>query len=317
MSGYPAELTRFLSGANIPGTDVWLDPPRRVPFAIWCNPATVGIRNQPKLLCTDLAARLLGTARPLRNRAPLVTPYGRVVQVGPLHITLHPAGYCLGDAQTRIRHEKQTYWYTGPRSTRSALLDVADDPEPCHHIVLATDTMAPSLTYTDPQLTLDVLCNRISEIAANQMTPIVVCTALGDAQEIAHGLFRRSLVYAAHKAIRRYNKIYRQHGLEVPDVAVPATPKPRFTPVLWPDFDLERLTTQPLANPAILVVGPRPLKLPVAWGHVEHVEYCRGPTLNELEEVLTQTRPESIRICGPLQELVARALQQRVRKMPC
>lgn len=311
MGRVVSDWGEFFQGTNIPRTDVWLDPPHRVPFAVWCNPNIRGFRNQPKVVCTELAARLMGINRPSQRRAALVAPYGHAIRPGTLTITLHPAGFCLGDAQAVVLHEKRSYWYTGPRSTRSALLDPPDDPEHCQHIILATDTMSHLLTYDNPQHTLDTLSARIWDLIGMGITPIVLCAGLGDAQELAFGLHKRGLRHAATSGIRRYNEVYRQHGIALPDTMKANATTSRPVPILTTSTEIHQLDIRRFQQPQILSVGPNPPAQPQDWTIVDHVYFCRGPTLAELEGILTWSQPESIRVSGPFQNPVAAALQQR------
>src|SRR5688572_26097466 len=61
--------------------------------------------------------------------------YGERMSMGPVQISMHPAGHILGSAQVRIEHRGQVCVVSGDYKTSTDLTAAPFEPVRCHHFI--------------------------------------------------------------------------------------------------------------------------------------------------------------------------------------
>jgi putative mRNA 3-end processing factor len=144
-------------------------------------------------------------------------PYGEVVRINGVEVSLHPAGHILGSAQVRVAHRGEVWCLSGDYKTGG------DDPtcaafEPvrCHSFVSEATFALPIYRWA-PQA--DVFAQINAWWRANQAAgraSLLLGYALGKAQRLLAGLDASIGPILCHGAVERLNRDYRAAGIPLP-----------------------------------------------------------------------------------------------------
>jgi len=144
-------------------------------------------------------------------------PYGEVIAINGVDVSLHPAGHILGSAQVRVARGGEVWAISGDYKT------AGDDPtcapfEPvrCHTFV-SEATFALPIYRWEPQATVFAEINawwRANQAAGR--ASMLLGYALGKAQRLLAGLDPSIGPIFCHGAVERLNRDYRAAGVPLP-----------------------------------------------------------------------------------------------------
>jgi putative mRNA 3-end processing factor len=146
-----------------------------------------------------------------------LAPYGEVVSVGGVEVSLHPAGHILGSAQVRVAHRGEVVVVSGDYKTEPDPTCDAFEPVRCHTFVTES-------TFGLPIYRWPAQAEVLGEINAwwrqNQQAgkaSILYGYALGKAQRLLAGLDPSIGPIFLHGALTQLTEDYRASGIALPE----------------------------------------------------------------------------------------------------
>lgn len=209
-------LTFTPEGIYCPAGDFHIDPWRPVPRALITHGHADHSRwGMGAYLATSSAAPVI------RHRLGDITmdtiDYGAPLTIGEARVSFHPAGHVPGSAQIRVEHKGEVWVASGDYKTVDDGLSEPFEPVRCHTFITECTFGLPVFRWT-PQ---DVLATQINDWwarnAANGVTSLLGCYALGKAQRLLRLLDRTTGPILTHGAIEATNAILRAQGIGLPD----------------------------------------------------------------------------------------------------
>lgn len=209
-------LTFTPEGIYCPAGDFHIDPWRPVPRALITHGHADHSRwGMGAYLATSSAAPVI------RHRLGDITmdtiDYGAPLTIGEARVSFHPAGHVPGSAQIRVEHKGEVWVASGDYKTVDDELSEPFEPVRCHTFITECTFGLPVFRWT-PQ---DVLATQINDWwarnAANGVTSLLGCYALGKAQRLLRLLDRTTGPILTHGAIEATNAILRAQGIGLPD----------------------------------------------------------------------------------------------------
>lgn len=209
-------LTFTPEGIYCPAGDFHIDPWRPVPRALITHGHADHSRwGMGRYLATASAAPVI------RHRLGDITmdtiAYGETRSIGDARVSFHPAGHVPGSAQIRVEHKGEVWVASGDYKTVNDGLSEPFEPVRCHTFITECTFGLPVFRWT-PQ---DVLATQINDWwahnAANGVTSLLGCYALGKAQRLLRLLDPATGPILTHGAIEATNQILRAQGIALPD----------------------------------------------------------------------------------------------------
>ena len=216
-------LTR--RGLYCPPGDFYIDPAKAVQTAVVTHAHGDHLREGSARML--MAAPGLGIARKrlkdARNLAAM--EYGAPFTLGPVTVSLHPAGHILGSAQVRLEHEGQVWVVSGDYKRQPDPTCAPFEPLECDVFISETTFGQPQFVWPD---TAAVVGNIVRWWHINRergKNSVLFCYALGKAQRVlAEMLGHTREPVHVHGEIATLVEVYRAAGIDmVPTVPVTAT----------------------------------------------------------------------------------------------
>lgn len=203
-------------GIYCPIGKFYIDPWLPVDYAIithaHADHARIGMKHY---LCHTYTAPILK----LRLGADIhveTLPYGEVIRINGVEVSLHPAGHIIGSAQVRIAYKGQVLVISGDYKLQDDGLSEVFEPVRCHEFISESTFALPiynwlSVAQLNQQLAEWVISNKQQGVKS-----ILVGYALGKAQRIMNALKDVGTMHV-HYAIDKINKAFIQNGVKLPD----------------------------------------------------------------------------------------------------
>jgi putative mRNA 3-end processing factor len=213
----PQLLTLTEQGFYCPAGGFYIDPWQPVERAVITHAHSDHARwGSRAYLCSREGEGVLRT-RMGSDAAIQSVPYGEIVQINGVEVSLHPAGHILGSAQVRVAHRGEVWCVSGDYKTGG------DDPtctpfEPvrCNAFV-SEATFALPIYRWEPQAAVFAQINawwRANQAAGR--SSLLLGYALGKAQRLLAGLDASIGPILCHGAVERLNRDYRADGVPLP-----------------------------------------------------------------------------------------------------
>ncbi|HTV80422.1 MAG TPA: ligase-associated DNA damage response exonuclease [Steroidobacteraceae bacterium] len=221
----PPLITVSKRGLYCPPGDFYIDPAKPVQTAIVTHAHGDHLREGSARMF--LASAGVGIARKRLNDARNVVPldYGAAVTLGPVQVSLHPAGHILGSAQVRLEHDGEVWVVSGDYKRQADPTCAPFEPLPCDVFVSETTFGQPHFVWPH---TSDVVRNIVRWWHINRergRNSVLFCYALGKAQRVLAEMRAHTdeAVYV-HGEIGTLVEVYRSAGVAmVPTLPVTAT----------------------------------------------------------------------------------------------
>jgi putative mRNA 3-end processing factor len=165
--------------------DLFIDPIRPVPRAAITHAHSDHARpGHGRVLATPETVALMQTRMgpTLGGATPQALPYGETLSLGPVRLTLHPAGHVLGSAQILLE-------YQGSRAVISGDYKRAPDPTCAPFTPIACDVFVTEATFGLPVFTHPPAATEIARLLDSvklfpDRTHVVGAYSLGKAQRV-------------------------------------------------------------------------------------------------------------------------------------
>ncbi len=225
MADRPPLVTATKRGLYCPPGDFYIDPTKAVQTAVVTHAHGDHLREGSARIL--MAAPGLGIARKRLNDARNVAAmeYGTTFCLGPVSVSLHPAGHILGSAQVRLEHDGQVWVVSGDYKRQP-------DPTCAPFQQLECDVFVSETTFGQPHFvwpeTEAVVGNIVRWWHINRergRNSVLFCYALGKAQRVLAEMLRHTQeTVHVHGEISTLVEVYRAAGIDmVPTAPVTAT----------------------------------------------------------------------------------------------
>jgi len=218
-------ITATKRGLYCPPGDFYIDPAKAVQTAVVTHAHGDHLREGSARLF--LAAAGIGIARKRLKDARNVVPveYGTSFSLGPVSLSLHPAGHILGSAQVRLEHDGQVWVVSGDYKRQLDPTCAPFEPLECDVFVSETTFGQPHFVWPE---TAGVVGNIVRWWQINRErghNSVLFCYALGKAQRVLAEMLRHTHEPVhVHGEIATLVEVYRNAGIAmVPTVAVTQT----------------------------------------------------------------------------------------------
>lgn len=307
----------YQDGVHLRGTVLWLDALEARRFCFVSSGHVRQLAHHGRVLATPPTVRFLRARLGIGDA--LIAPFNRPFGLGPLRLELMPAGSMLGAAQLLVELDHERIVYTGWLGPVEGI-DTAIRPQirRCDRLILNTHERILE-TASERDAGRRALLTCIEEVHARGELPVVLCEALGLAQEVVSWCRRKRLRVRAHRTIAAFTHEYRRFGREVGH-----SPELRR----WPGEAHGPVEADVVLYPMLLGHSPILARLPrhrliVAWSGLPddrlYPEACHVPNVNchaSLEDLVVYAR------CARAREIVvvgawARELASALRATGC
>ncbi len=206
---------------RVADSSLHLDATRRVECGFVSHAHGDHIARHDRTIATAATIALLrhrlGTPR--RGRGELLpathrTPFG----LGELTLELFPAGHVLGSAQLRVTRDGISLGYTGDLCTEPTCAAEAAEVMPCDVLVVESTFGLPRYVFPPKAEILAAVRRFVDDALSDGATPVLLGYALGKAQEILKHLADLGYPCRAHPVVHAVNRVYEEHGVELPGV---------------------------------------------------------------------------------------------------
>lgn len=209
-------------GIFCPLGNFWIDPWRKVPFAIithaHADHARPGMgRYLSHFISLPVMRKRLG-----ENISIQGIQYGEIMRIGRVNVSLHPAGHIPGSAQVCVEYKGEKWVVSGDYKLEDDGISTPFEPVKCQTFITESTFGLPVYNWPSQKLVFD-------EIEAwwrstRELGKIAVLTgySLGKAQRILHHLQTDGFPVYCHGAISTMNEALQDAGFSLPDI-------PRYT----------------------------------------------------------------------------------------
>lgn len=153
--------------------------------------------------------------------------YGQRIELGPVTVSLHPAGHVLGSAQVRLEHQGQVWVVSGDYKRDPDPTCTPFEVVPCDVFITEATFGLPVYRWQEPAEIAREIHEWWQDCKAQGLCAILHCYALGKAQRVLAELMRYTdeTVYL-HGAMTKLVKLYRDAGVAMlPTDAIGNQPK--------------------------------------------------------------------------------------------
>lgn len=224
MGGERAKIFRVVasllqlteSGLYCPAGDFYVDPWAPVARAIITHGHSDHCRwGMERYLTAEPGLQVLRTR--LGPEAGIdVLPYGEVVTINGVKVSLHPAGHLLGSAQVRIEDQGRVWVVSGDYKVEPDPTCAQFEPLKCHGFVTETTFGLPVYRWRpDREIFADIAAWWAQNQAARRCS-VLTGYSLGKAQRLLAGVPQLGPI-VVHGAIARMNEAYRWAGVKLPE----------------------------------------------------------------------------------------------------
>ena len=206
----------FDRGIYLPELELWLDALRKQDFSAISHAHSDHIARHRRTVLTPGTELLLrdylrrSECVPLEYREPLETPH--------YAITLHPAGHCLGSAQTLVtrRSDGHRLLYTGDFRAQPSPINRHLEPVACDTLIIESTYGKPEYTFPPQEETIANAVRVIRQWLQQGALPVTLGWRLGKAQEALYHLLAAGFRVACAAEIYDVARRYEDAGVRFP-----------------------------------------------------------------------------------------------------
>jgi len=143
-------------------------------------------------------------------------PYGETVSVGPVKISLHPAGHMLGSSMVRLEHAGRIALITGDYKLGGDPTCAPWQPVRCHLLITETTFGLPVYRWPNANSVAADINRWWAASAEHGLTAVLYGYAVGKSQRLLAGLDPAIGPIWTHGAVENGVVAYRQSGIGLP-----------------------------------------------------------------------------------------------------
>lgn len=143
-------------------------------------------------------------------------PYGEVLAINGVRVSLHPAGHVLGSAQVRIECRGEVWVLSGDYKLEADPTCAAFEPLHCHTFITESTFGLPIYRWEDPDSVFGDINAWWRSNASEGRASVLFGYAFGKAQRILAGVDAGIGPIVCHGAVEILNKAYRETGVDLP-----------------------------------------------------------------------------------------------------
>lgn len=208
----PPRVRFDADGIEVEGGLLWLDARKPKPLGLVTHAHGDHVARHRTILCTPATAELV---RLRSGPGPefSVLRFHEPRAVGPLRVTLLPAGHILGSAMALLEGPTGSLLYTGDVRPEGGLTCPPAEPVPADVLVTEATFGIPEHRLPPPAEVRAELVTFAREALAAGETPVFLAYALGKGQEVLAALAQAGIPVAAHGTIWNLCRVYRAFGI--------------------------------------------------------------------------------------------------------
>lgn len=206
----------FDRGIYLPELDLWLDSTRKRESSVISHAHSDHTARHQRPVVTPNTLLLLRDY--LKKADPVVLPYGEPLESETHTITLHPAGHCLGSAQTLVvsNNTGHRLLYTGDIKTRPSPTNEPAEPVQADTLVIECTYGRPEYVFPDQERTLATASRTLRTWLSRGERPVGLGWRLGKAQEMLHHLLSDGFDVVVEPGIYEAVLAYQEAGIHFP-----------------------------------------------------------------------------------------------------
>ncbi len=206
----------FDRGIYLPELDLWLDSTRKRESSVISHAHSDHTARHNRPVVTPNTLLLLRDY--LKKADPVVLPYGVPLETPTHTITLHPAGHCLGSAQTLVEYRATGHrlLYTGDIKTRSSPTNEPAEVVQADTLVIECTYGRPEYVFPDQEQTMATASRTLQTWLSRGERPVALGWRLGKAQEMLHHLLADGFDVVAEAGIYEAVLAYQEAGIRFP-----------------------------------------------------------------------------------------------------
>ena len=203
----------FDRGVYLPELDLWLDSTRKRQSSVISHAHSDHTARHNRPVVTPNTLLLLRDY--LKNADPIVLPYGELLETPTHAITLHPAGHCLGSAQTLVVSKATGHrlLYTGDIKTRSSPTNEPAEVVQADTLVIECTYGRPDYVFPNQEQTLATASRTLRAWLSRGQRPVALGWRLGKAQEMLHHLLADGFEVVMEPGIFEAALAYQEAGV--------------------------------------------------------------------------------------------------------
>ncbi|MBK8254142.1 MAG: hypothetical protein IPK82_15930 [Polyangiaceae bacterium] len=209
-------------GLYVPALDLHLDPvkPVKRAFISHAHGDHVASQTSATTLATTETAALVAArfGGIISNPAAFLEDIAWNAPIGPTVLRMVPAGHVLGAAQLIAETPAGRFVYTGDYQSGPGLTHAAGSPHECDVLVIEATFGLPIFHFPPRDSVQTTVVGWCTARLAEGLIPVLLCHALGKAQELIFALASANVPIAAHGSVRKVCDAYRSLGVHMPNV---------------------------------------------------------------------------------------------------
>ena len=211
----PFREFEYNGGVHLTDSVLWCDADRRHDLTFISHAHENYLGKSRRALATDKTVQIL--TRGTGKIEALTSPYRRSFKLGPLQLELHPAGHVLGAAQLLIIRGGRRIVYTNDINIRKTLTVEHARPVPCDVLAVPATYGLPTYRFPEREAVLADIRAFVDAALEDRATPVLIANQIGTSQELICALGRAGYRLRVHRSIYDVAKIYKQHGVSLPN----------------------------------------------------------------------------------------------------
>jgi len=294
-------------GVSLPEHAIWFDPEVSRALAVVTHAHTDHARRHHETYLTAETLALTATTR--KPKQARVVAFGAAQPVGHGELTLLPAGHMLGAAQALFDAGGARLLYTGDLKLRGPR---AVELPKAQVLVIESTYGRPHFLFPDHSSVVESIAIWCKRAFAEGATPVLLCHAVGKAQEVMLALAQYGFKFALEHRCLPATSAYQELGETLPDYKE-LTPGEDYT---------ERVVISPPAGKTVIRKLHRyRTALVSGWAQDRHFRMLFGADTAfplsdhcdflELLDVVEAVAPEQVYTVHGFTEDLARNLRKR------
>ena len=200
----------------MPSLDLWLDALRKQEFSVISHAHSDHTARHRRPVLTPGTQLLLSEY--LRRSESVVLEYGETLKSPDYTISLHPAGHCLGSAQTLVtrRSDGERLLYTGDMRVQPSPINEPLEPVDCDTLVIESTYGRPDYVFPEQDEPISNAVRVIKTWLDQGALPVLLGWRLGKAQEMLYHLLAAGFRVACEDGVHEVARKYEDGGVAFP-----------------------------------------------------------------------------------------------------